>query len=399
MLAVLAVLSTVAAACGSSAPAASGGTPAGTALPQFVAAAAGIPRPVWLCHPGMAHDPCTSDLATTVLPAHGSPTVVRTGLAGHPPVDCFYVYPTVSTQTTGNANLSVDPEETAIAQAQASRFSTVCRVFAPMYRQLTLSAIGGGHTSPAPSLSEAYSGVLDAWKYYLAHDNHGRGVVFIGHSQGASMLIRLLSSQVDPNPAERHLLVSAILAGGNVTVPVGKRVGGSFAHLPSCNSATETGCIVAYSSFDQPPPTNSLFGRVGTGVSGLSGPGDGTTPASDLQVLCVNPASIAHPTRPGLLLPYAPTARFPGPLGLAEGTPPRASTPWVSEPDLYTSRCVQHGGASWLQVDTTGIPGDHRPVVRQVLGPAWGLHLDDINLALGNLVALVHDQAGAYTRA
>ncbi|HEY7948814.1 MAG TPA: DUF3089 domain-containing protein [Acidimicrobiales bacterium] len=48
--------------------------------------------------------------------------------AKDPPIDCFYVYPTVSAQPAVNADLTVDPEETAVAVAQASRFSTACRI-------------------------------------------------------------------------------------------------------------------------------------------------------------------------------------------------------------------------------------------------------------------------------
>jgi hypothetical protein len=58
---------------------------------------------------------------------------------------------------------------------------------------------------------------------------------------------------------------------------------------------------------------------------------------------------------------------------------------------------VSSGGATWLQIGRTDIPGDARPSVSQTLGPPWGLHLDDINLAVGNLVSLVRDQAAAYT--
>jgi hypothetical protein len=58
-----------------------------------------------------------------------------------PPIDCFYVYPTVSAQPGILANLHVDPTEIAVARAQASRFSQVCKVYAPVYPQLTLHAI------------------------------------------------------------------------------------------------------------------------------------------------------------------------------------------------------------------------------------------------------------------
>ena len=79
----------------------------------------------------------------------------------------------------------------------------------------------------------AYDSLLAGWKDYLAHDNHGRPIIFIGHSQGAAMLIRLLQNQIDPNPRLRKLMVSAILLGGNVTVPVGKTSAGASAIYPS----------------------------------------------------------------------------------------------------------------------------------------------------------------------
>jgi hypothetical protein len=226
----------------------------------------------------------------------------------------------------------------------------------------------------------------------LTRDNRGRGVVVIGHSQGAAMLIQLLRSQVDPSPAVRRRLVSAIILGGNVTVPIGRTVGGSFQHIPACRAVRQVGCVVAYSSFDQTPPPDSLFGRPGTGVSSLSG----SPAAAGLQVLCVNPANPTDPGRAGALRPYFPSASASSGLGTQAAGAPSASTPWVAYPGLYTARCEYEGGASWLQV--TAGPADGRPVVTESLGPTWGLHLVDVNIALGNLVTMVHRQAVAYGR-
>jgi hypothetical protein len=71
-------------------------------------------------------------------------------------------------------------------------------------------------------------------------------------------------------------------------------------------------------------------------------------------------------------------------------------TPWVAEPDLYRGTCEYEEGASWLQVSAPIDPGDRRPVVTQLLGPAVGLHHYDVNITLGNLVNLVREQAAAY---
>jgi hypothetical protein len=348
----------------------------------------------WLCRPGEEPDPCTSSLTATVAPQSGPKTVQHGSDAAHPTIDCFYVYPTVSTQPGALANLSIDPAETAVAKAQASRFSQTCRVYAPMYRQLTLAALTNAGDLTAANLATAYSDVQAAWDDYLARDNDGRGVVVIGHSQGSAMLIALLRRKVDGDAAVRRRLVSAIILGGNVTVPIGKTVGGSFSHIPACTSTTETGCVIAYSSFDQQPPSNSLFGRPGAGVSGLS-PGAPLTKAG-LQVLCVNPAAPSGGVAP--LTPYFPAAQTTLGLGSEASVAPVVSTPWVTEPGLYTGQCEYNEGASWLQVSAPIHPGDTRPIVKQTIGPTWGLHLVDVNITLGNLVTLVGDESRAYGR-
>ena len=120
-------------------------------------------------------------------------------------------------RTGRNADLTVQPAETPPPMRQASRFSQVCRVWAPMYRQAHRRRWTGELLDSAVPL--AYDSLLSAWKDYLAHDNHGRPIVFIGHSQGSAMLIRLLRQQVDPSSKLRKRLVSAILLGGNVQVP------------------------------------------------------------------------------------------------------------------------------------------------------------------------------------
>jgi hypothetical protein len=95
-----------------------------------------------------------------------------------------------------------------------------------------------------------------------------------------------------------------------------------------------------------------------------------------------------------------PTSRRPGRrLDWVRGVggAPKVSTPWVTEPgSLHRTvplprRCQLAAG------ERPHHPGDTRPVVRETLGPTWGLHLVDVNIALGNLVSLVGDEGRAYT--
>jgi hypothetical protein len=166
--------------------------------------------------------------------AEGARTTQDGPAAASSKFDCFYVYPTVSTEETDNSNLTVQHAEVAAAVAQASRFSQVCRVWAPMYRQRTEVSLLQGLGADQHANTVAYDSLLAAFRDYMAHDNHGRPIVFIGHSQGAAMLIRLLARQVDPDPSLRARTAVAILADGNVTVPDGKTVGATSS---TCHSA------------------------------------------------------------------------------------------------------------------------------------------------------------------
>jgi hypothetical protein len=374
-----ALASTVADPAASNTPVAA--TPGATATPAPT-------DTVWLCKPGLADNPCQGNLDATPFDSAGKAGYETAAPAVDPPVDCFYVYPTVSHQTTVNANLTVDQEEREVAVTQAARFSQVCRVYAPMYPQLTLTAIADPTKISLTAALTAYGGVYSAFEDYLAHYNNGRGIVFIGHSQGTMMLMALLKSEVDSRPATRRLLVSAILLGGNVTVPVGKSVGGDFANIPACALETQVGCVAAYSSFGQTPPANAYFGRLATAIRPF-----GRGSSVPLEILCVNPAAPGGGTAD--LAPYFPTgilARYLGKAAPSFDT----STPWVSLPGQYSAHCVNSSGASWLQIDHVSGATDVRAAVSAAEGPAWGLHVLDVNIALGNLVDLVRSEAAAY---
>jgi hypothetical protein len=362
----LSLLLTLAAACALGAPA---------------AASAATPT-TWLCKPGLAADPCTSGLTSTVVPASGGSTREVARAARSAKIDCFYVYPTVSDQKRTNATLARDPEVKAIARFQAARFSQHCRVFAPVYRQLTLQAIAVPRGAGSRSRQLAYGDVRDAWREYLRRHNKGRGVVLVGHSQGTFMLRELIKREIDPSASARRKLVSGLLTGGNVEVRKGSDRGGDFRNVRACRSATQLGCVVGYSMFDQRPAEDARFGR---------------TPTSGREILCTNPAALGGGS--GTLDTYTPATPFPGTIGAvlrASITLPDASTPWLKFPDRVTARCRKEGGAVWLHVEQPA--GDPRPVFTPELGPTWGLHLGDINIAYGQLTDLVRRQAAAYAR-
>jgi hypothetical protein len=74
---------------------------------------------------------------------------------------------------------------------------------------------------------------------------------------------------------------------------------------------------------------------------------------------------------------------------------PAASAPWIQFEDQYSASCVKSNGANVLMVT----PIHNGSLLTAVPNSAWGLHVDDPNLALGNLVDLVRSQAAAYISA
>jgi hypothetical protein len=286
-----------------------------------------------------------------------------------PTFDCFYVYPTVSRALATNAPRRVTPELAYVVRAQAVRFQRVCRLFAPVYRQVTLLGLATGGYSDEQARAVAHADVVAAWREYLATENDGRPFLLLGHSQGSLELVRLIREQIEPRAALRSRLVSAMLLGGPVTVPVGADVGGTFRLLPACRSTNQAGCIVAYHTFADTPPDPSLFGRTGL-------PGQ--------EVLCVNPA--APEGGPARLSPVVPTS--------SDGGDEVVET-LVAAPRSVVGECRRRAGASWFEVRRTAGSALPAGSIEASPGSGWGLHRADVNVALDDLVALASRQAAA----
>ncbi|MGX1806073.1 DUF3089 domain-containing protein [Nocardia sp. NPDC055321] len=346
-------------------------------------------KPVWLCKPELSADPCDLPLRTTDL---------GTGAVSDPPpvaeqdkpVDCFYLYPTVSNQVALNQDPVAQPEVRSIAEFQAARFSNQCRVFAPVYRQVTLTALPLELATGVGLIQLAYQDVVDAWNDYLANDNHGRGVIIISHSQGTLMARKLIREQVDPDPQLRSLLVGAFLMGGNVTTARGSTAGGDFATIPLCTGRGEYGCVVAY-SVAQNDPLLSLFGNADLSLISMRwglphGPG--------YQVACTDPAILSGDDTPQpVTVPSAPYAfgiisillgytTFPGTL-------PTSDSAWTSTASRGTGSCQERDGYNFYKVSMRGT--DHLNEI-----PLFESHLVDINFGYDRLVSIAEQQIHAW---
>lgn len=352
----------------------------------------------WLCWPGKAGDACAIDLTATVVKADGSTSVETFKADPKAPIDCFYVYPTVSNDPGVVSDMTANAEELNVVKQQLARFGSKCRIYAPLYRQFTLTALRAmvagtpiaGATDPAVR-QVGYNDVVDAWNHYLTTQNKGRGVVLIGHSQGSGLLQRMIPAEIEGKPVQKQL-ISALILGSNLGVDKGKDTG-AFKTIPLCKSAGQVGCAISYVTFRDtvPPPGNSRFGKV-------------ANPA--MEAACVNPAALAGGA--GELKAYLSNAD--NIASSAAATPewvkgrPNPKTPFVAVPGLISGQCVSKDGFNYLEAKVNANPADPRTDVinGDVTGPGgviakdWGLHLIDANIAMGNLVDVVGEQAKAY---
>jgi hypothetical protein len=349
----------------------------------------------WLCRPGR-EDACAVDLATTIVAADGKLTRETFTADPKAPIDCFYVYPTVSTDPTPNSDMTADPAETNVVRQQFARFASLCRPYAPLYRQVTLAGLrrlmAGGSVGGGLASGVGYGDVRDAWNAYLKNDNQGRGVVLVGHSQGSYVLAELIRQEIDGKPVQSRV-VSALLLGATMSVPKSKDVGGSFQNIPVCRKPAQTGCLIAFSSFRAtvPPPADTRFGKVDD---------------PERVAVCVNPAALGGGSAPMRAYLSAAGRTITG------TTPPKPwvvpeqpiETPFVSVPGLITGECKTNEFATFLEITVHGDPAD--PRVDDITGDigvagkpvaSWGLHLIDVGLAMGDLLDVVRQQSKAYT--
>lgn len=308
----------------------------------------------------------------------GRPGLAQSGPKDEAPVDenraqadVFFIHPTTYkgssvANAAYDASGAVAPLNEPVLVQQASVFNSCCRIFAPQYRQASL---GGLNDNQAVAL--AYSDVARAFRYYIAHENHGRPFIIASHSQGTALAVRLLQEEILNSPLKKKL-VAAYLIGGYVPDNFGEL------GLPTCDRATQTGCVLSYNT--------SQTGRSGARMlidnktywwQGANKT-QGQPPA-----ICVNPLTWREEGA------AAPDAN-PGSLSFPQ--PPFTKEPRVLDLTPHLTGAVCRNGL--LEVD---IPRSSPPGFRDALSFFTGsYHLNDYGIFYEALRRNVRDRVDAW---
>jgi len=290
------------------------------------------------------------------------------------PADVFFIHPTTfgKNDVPNAAYDSPDvPLAGAVRMAQASAFNGCCRIYAPHYRQASLAAL---HKEPQ-ALALAYTDVAAAFRWYIAHENHGRPFIIAGHSQGSGLAVELLQREVLGTPLQGRM-VAAYVIGAYAPRDFAK-IG-----LPTCDAPRQTGCIIAWNTAQT---GRKLVRKI------LSNPSywwqGGMKSSGQPPAVCVNPLTW---TQAGVAGPAADAGSLPFP-----------TKPWPSAPVTLSPLVPHLTGAQCIDgLLTVDIPSSAPPGFHDLLSFVTGsYHLNDYGLFYAAFRTNAVDRVEAWTSA
>lgn len=301
----------------------------------------------WYAYPGK------NGLERSSIP--GEPAVDETAAKA----DVFFIHPTTYLKNDVY-NVAIDAPTAfgdAVLLNQASVFNGCCRIYAPHYRQAALKAL----TATPAAVDLAYSDVSRAFRWYVAHENHGRPFIIASHSQGSAHASRLLQQEIIGTPLQ-DLLVAAYVIGAYVPSDFGK-IG-----LPVCDAAEQTKCIMSWNS--------NQAGRTGT-LKLTKNPTywwqGGLKSTDQPAAICVNPLTWREQ---GMAPPFANL----GSLSLPAGKHASAHAQSLPPPTIGLTGAVCRQGL--LDVDIPFFNGRYHDILSRIYG---SYHVFDYGLFYENI--------------
>ena len=124
----------------------------------------------------------------------------------------------------------------------AGPYAAIGAVYAPLYRQASLYTSLSLFDDAIEAREFAYRDVLAAFRRFRASAGERRPFVLAGVEQGGVLAARLLKEEIAPSPALRRRLMAAYLI--ETAVP-------DEGLPPACETATQTGCLLAWVSINR----------------------------------------------------------------------------------------------------------------------------------------------------
>lgn len=167
-------------------------------------------------------------------------------------VDAIYLYPSaygiieeVEEEVADIDDMGMRMLAAYYASSQASVFEESCNLYAPYYRQFTVSGLLGVIDENPETLSYlASKDIYHMLDYYFENLNEGRPFILAGHSQGSVWLKVVLEDYMKEHPEYLERMVAAYVIGYSIT----EEYLAENPHLKFAQGAEDTGVIISYNT-------------------------------------------------------------------------------------------------------------------------------------------------------
>ena len=173
----------------------------------------------------------------------------------------FYLHPSTWYTASGWNAPALHPvtsylSDDAIGPQQANAFNSMCRIFAPRFRQMAaagyLQERGLKDANSSRALELAYSDVKRAFEYFLKHHHRGEPIFIAGHSQGGLLGEKLIRDLFADKPLARYLAAGYLV--GTTVWDVDFQ--GS---VKVCAHGSDVQCIVSWRTFGRGGDTTAFL--------------------------------------------------------------------------------------------------------------------------------------------
>jgi|GEM_PF-308796 len=168
-------------------------------------------------------------------------------------VDIFLICPTVDTRSETNSydlNEKLKSKFVSALDMEKGIYADAGRLFSPYYRQMSMNAYKLPEAERAAAQAVAYADVSAAFRWYLDHENGGRGVILAGFSQGAQMCLELLKAYYGGDGAEAEALRRGLVAVYSIGWSVTEEMANAYPQIVPAKGETDTGVVVSFDCED-----------------------------------------------------------------------------------------------------------------------------------------------------
>lgn len=238
----------------------------------------------WAAHPMKgSNDMILNPSYTIVEPDTVTKTYVSISYDTASNFDVFCIYGTVDPTPVNPNDAAIIPIDDPGYKFKAycavlgeySQYAQFGRIYAPYYRQVNMATFNipdfsaSNQIRQAKILDTAVTDVIGAFDFYMKHNNNGKRVILLGHSQGAILLTMMLRKfECDTGHFREYLdkIFLSVLVGMESGPYVIKNTlsGGWLQNIPICVNPLDTACVMSWGThqygmtFSSIPNTNHI---------------------------------------------------------------------------------------------------------------------------------------------